>query len=154
MIRGGAYTSIPLTIPNNTHITVSSHGSLPLFVCCVFCAGSTAVMIVRHHGYATTGGSAAPTCRCQPTTPVLERNALKVNINQNLNTILQVEEGASLVFDSAGADYYSLWVTEALPTYGKGQDAGGPLRYRAHLDCDGCRCGCFLTGLRFQCNDV
>ncbi len=86
---------------------------------------------------------------------MLERNALKINKNQNHDTIPQVEVGASLVFDSAGAEYYSLWVTEALPTYGKGQDAGGPLRYRAHLDCDGCRCGAFrLIGSRFQCNDV
>ena len=57
---------------------------------------------------------------------------------QPLN-LRQVEAGAALVFDAAGAEFYSLWVAEALPTYGRGQDAGGPLRYRAHLDCDGCR---------------
>lgn len=52
----------------------------------------------------------------------------------------QVEEGASLVFDAAGADFYQLWVAEPLPTYSRGQDVGSTLRYRAHLDCDGCRC--------------
>ena len=53
----------------------------------------------------------------------------------------QVEEGASLVFDAAGADFYQLWVAEVLPTYSRGQDAGSLLKYRAHFDCDGCRQG-------------
>ena len=59
----------------------------------------------------------------------------------------QVEEGASLVFNSTDAALYKLWVGEALPTYPAGLDAGGPLRYRAHLDCDGCRSGssCSMT---------
>ena len=43
------------------------------------------------------------------------------------------------MFNSTDADLYRLWVGEALPTYLAGPDAGGPLRYRAHLDCDGCR---------------
>ncbi len=45
----------------------------------------------------------------------------------------QVEEGAALVFNSSDGELYNLWFREALPTY------GGPLRYRAHLDCDRCR---------------
>lgn len=52
---------------------------------------------------------------------------------------VQVEKGASLVFDAAGADFYQLWVAEVLPTYGRGQDVGSLLKYRAHFDCDGCR---------------
>lgn len=51
----------------------------------------------------------------------------------------QIEKGAALLFNSTDADLYRLWVGEALPTYQAGADAGGPLRYRAHLDCDGCR---------------
>ena len=54
-------------------------------------------------------------------------------------TALKIEEGAALVFDAEDAGIYNLWVAEPLPTYGAGQDAGGPLRYRAHLDCDVCR---------------
>ena len=54
---------------------------------------------------------------------------------------MQIEKGAALLFNSTDADLYKLWVGEALPTYPAGADAGGPLRYRAHLDCDGCRCG-------------
>ena len=47
--------------------------------------------------------------------------------------VIQVEEGAALVFNSTDGELYNLWFREALPTY------GGPLRYRAHLDCDRCR---------------
>jgi hypothetical protein len=54
-----------------------------------------------------------------------------------------VEKGASLVFDAAGADFYQLWVAEVLPTYSHGQDGGSLLKYRAHVDCDGCRQGAF-----------
>jgi hypothetical protein len=50
-----------------------------------------------------------------------------------------VEAGAALVFNSTDSELYNLWFDEALPTYGRGSDAGGPLRYRAHLDCDRCR---------------
>ena len=51
----------------------------------------------------------------------------------------QVEAGAALVFNSTDPELYSLWFGEALPTYGRGTNVGGPLRYRAHLDCDRCR---------------
>lgn len=70
IIRGGAYTSIPLTIPDNMHLTI--------------------------------------------------------------------EKGAALVFNSTDVDLYKLWFSESLPSYPTGSDAGGLLRYRAHLDCDGC----------------
>ncbi len=39
------------------------------------------------------------------------------------------------MFNSSDGELYNLWFREALPTY------GGPLRYRAHLDCDRCRRG-------------
>ncbi len=53
---------------------------------------------------------------------------------------MQVQTGATLAFDVAAPDFYALWVTEPLPSYPRGQDAGGTLRYRAHLDCDACQC--------------
>ena len=53
--------------------------------------------------------------------------------NQIAMIVIQVEEGAALVFNSTDGELYNLWFREALPTY------GGPLRYRAHLDCDRCR---------------
>lgn len=43
---------------------------------------------------------------------------------------MQVEKGAALVFDAAGPEFYSLWVAEALPSYGRGQDAGVGLTLR------------------------
>ena len=46
-----------------------------------------------------------------------------------------MEAGAALVFNTTDGELYDLWFREALPTY------GGPLRYRAHLDCDRCRRG-------------
>lgn len=37
---------------------------------------------------------------------------------------VQIDRGATLVFDAAGPEFYDLWVAEALPTYDHGEDAG------------------------------
>jgi hypothetical protein len=66
-------------------------------------------------------------------------NGISLSVRLERALPRQVDPGAVLLFNHTEADLYSMWTVDALPGSPATLGTLSTQRYRAHMDCDGCR---------------